>query len=88
MAQPAEKEIKMNSPTLFLDEQKKLEDFLLEIDIYLKMNSHTYDADNKKIMFALSFMKEGVAGLWKKSFWTQREADPNLGTWVNFKKIL
>ena len=39
-------------------------------------------------MFALSFMKEGVAGLWKKSFWMQRENDATLGSWDNFKATL
>jgi hypothetical protein len=71
-----------------LGERKKLKNFLLEVDIYLKMNQFTYNTDNKKIMFALSLMKEGVAGLWKKSFWTQRENDATLGLWDDFKTNL
>ena len=78
----------MNPPTPFSGERKKLEDFLLEVDIYLKMNRVTYNTDDKKIMFTLSFMKEGVAGLWKKSFWTQRENDATLRSWDNFKATL
>ena len=52
------KEIKMNPPTPFTGERKKLDNFLLEIEIYLKMNDSVYDTDEKKIMFALSYMKE------------------------------
>lgn len=44
--------------------------------------------DDKKTMFALSYMKKGIAALWKKSFWKKQVGDPNLGTWVAFKATL
>jgi len=70
MTTPSEnlKEIKMNTPTLFSGEQKKLNNFLLEVEMYQMMNSKVYDTDQKKIIFALSFMKEGVAKMWKQSW--------------------
>lgn len=59
---------KLNSPTPFTRERKDLDDFLLEVKIYLKINNQIYDTDNKNIMFALSYMKEGIAALWKRAF--------------------
>ena len=82
------KEIKLNPPTLFNGERKNLDQFLLESEMYLRMNAKVYDTDDKKIMFSLSYMKEGIAALWKKSFWEKRVGDPNLGTWKDFKKTL
>ena len=55
------KEIKMNTLTPFSGEQKKLDNFLLKVEMYQMMNDRVYNTDRKKIIFALSFMKDGVA---------------------------
>jgi len=43
-------------------DRKKLEEFLIETDMYLTMNEDTYNNDNRQIIFTLSFMKDGTAG--------------------------
>ena len=79
------KEIKMNTLTFFSGEQKKLDNFLLEVEMYQMMNK-IYDTDWKKIIFALSFMKDGVAEMWKQSWWKQHTADNAIfGIWKEFK---
>ena len=72
-----QKEVKMNTPTPFTEDRKKLEEFLIETDMYPSMNEDTYNTDQRQIIFALSFMKDGTAGPWKQSFWTQAR---DLGT--------
>ena len=64
-----QKEVKMNTPTPspFTGDRKKLEEFLIETDMYLSMNEDTYNTDQRQIIFALSFMKDGTAGPWKQS---------------------
>jgi len=83
-----QKEVKMNTPTPFTEDRKKLEEFLIETDMYPSMNEDTYNTDQRQIIFALSFMKDGTAGPWKQSFWTQARENNNLGTWNQFKRAL
>ena len=33
-------------------------------------------------------MKDGTAGSWKQSFWTQAKENNNIGTWDQFKRAL
>jgi len=88
MINASQKEVKMNTPTPFTRERKKLEKFPIETDMYLTMNKDTYNHDSWQIIFALSFMKDGTAGSWKQSFWTQARENNNLGTWDEFKRAL
>ena len=83
-----QKEVKMNMPTPFKGDRKKLEEFLIKTNMYLTMNEDTYNNDNRQIIFALSFMKDGTAESWKQLFWTQATENNNLGTWDKFKKVL
>jgi len=57
-----QKEVKMNTPTPFTGDRKKLEEFLIETDMYLTMNEDTYNNNSRQIIFILSFMKDGTAG--------------------------
>jgi len=83
-----QKEVKMNTPTLFTGDRKKLEEFLIKTDMYLIMNEDTYNNDSQQIIFILSFMENGTAGSWKQSFRTQARENNNLGTWDQFKRAL
>ena len=83
-----QKEVKMNMLTPFTGDRKKLEEFLIETNMYLTMNEDTYNTNNWQIIFALSFMKNGTAGSWKQSFWTQARENNNLETWDEFKRAL
>ena len=83
-----QKEVKMNMLTPFTGDRKKLEEFLIKTDMYLTMNEDTYNNNSQQIIFALSFMKDGIAGSWKQSFWTQARENNNLRTWDQFKRAL
>jgi len=83
-----QKEVKMNMPTPFTGDRKKLEEFLIEINMYLTMNEDTYNNDNWQIIFALSCIKDGTAESWKQLFWTQAGENNNLGNWNQFKRVL
>jgi Ty3 transposon capsid-like protein len=39
-----------------------------DIYIYLKVNQYTYDNDDKKISFILSYLTGGDAAIWKHQF--------------------
>ena len=84
------KEIKMNTPTPFTGDKAKLNNFLMEVKMYMWMNSSVYDMHEKKILFMLSFMKDGTAGPWKQSFWNSIDFDnaQDLGSWRDFKRAL
>jgi len=82
------KEIKMNTLTLFTGKREKLKEFLIELEMYLAMNADIYNADQQKIIFALSFMKEGTAGSWKQSYWKQIQEQTQLWDWTVFKNTL
>ena len=56
---------KTNMPTPFTGDRTKLDDFLMEVKMYLKINKEIYNTNTKKIIFTLSYMKEGTAGPWK-----------------------
>jgi len=83
-----QKEVKMNMPTPFMEDRKKLEEFLIKTDMYLTMNEDTYNNDSRQIIFALSFMKDGTAESWKQLFWKQARENNNLGIWNEFKRAL
>jgi len=78
----------MNTLTPFIGDRKKLEEFLIETNMYLTMNKDTYNNNNQEIIFALFFMKDGTAGPWKQLFWTQARENKTLETWDEFKKAL
>ena len=55
-------------PKLFNGERTELKRFLQETQDYLLKNKETYDTDDRKIGFILSFMDDGDAGAWKEKF--------------------
>ena len=58
--------------------------------MYIQINNEIYDSDKKKIIFALSYMKEGTAALWKQNFWATEKLDDRTApwTWKRFKDTL
>jgi Retrotransposon gag protein len=67
-----------------------------DVYIYLKVNWHLYDNDNKKIFFILSYLSGGDAAIWKQQFiqtrieeheWDKIE-EPNWGTYKSFVEAL
>jgi hypothetical protein len=60
--------IKLNTPTPFTGKQNKFVLFMQDIYIYLKVNQHIYDDNDKKISFILSYLTGGDAAIWKQQF--------------------
>ena len=89
MSTPA-KEIKLRTPTPYDGDRDLLDDFLMEVEIYIQINDKIYNTDKKKIIFALSYIKEETAALWKQNFWViEKLNDRNAPwTWKRFKDTL
>ena len=61
---PKPQELKLGQPSTFDGNPKKARAWINNTQLYLLVNKDVYDHDDKKIAFAISFMKEGAAGLW------------------------
>jgi hypothetical protein len=61
-------ELKLSPPKSFTGKREELDDFLLDIELYLEINDEIYNTDKKKIGYALSFMNEGDAKAWKGQY--------------------
>ena len=88
---PNHKEIRINLPKEFSGLQSEAGPFLQDVTLYLTLNQEVYNNDNKKIVFALSFMNSSPAQAWKEFFITQKtdaNGNMNLRTWVACKQAL
>jgi hypothetical protein len=62
-------ELKLHQPSEFTGKKDDLKYFLQKVRMYLLVNKKNYDDDEKKILYALSFFKEGTeAGSWSREF--------------------
>jgi hypothetical protein len=88
--------IKLNPPTPFTGKQTDFILFMQDVYVYLKVNKATYDNDDKKISFILSYLTGGNAAVWKQQFIQTKieeseEAktdEPNWGTYKEFVEAL
>ena len=85
-----DKEKKVNPPREFKGDYTDIsqaEDWLLECQTYLRLNSKTYSDDIDKIIWAVSFLRDGPAGEWKKAKLQEglAKTPPDLGTWAEFE---
>jgi Retrotransposon gag protein len=64
----ASENIKLNPPTPFTGKQSDFMLFMQDVFVYLKVNKTTYDNDDKKISFILSYLTGGDAAVWKQQF--------------------
>lgn len=76
-------ETRISAPEIFEGDRTKTEQFLMDCDLYFGINEVKYDTDKKKIIFALSYMKNGTAGAWKLVF--AKDHASGYGTWNEFK---
>ena len=79
-------ELKLGQPPSFDGTSEKARGWFNNTQLYLLVNKEIYNDNDRKITFALSFMREGSAALWAL---TETEAalkrnPPNFGTWQNF----
>ncbi|ESK82876.1 hypothetical protein Moror_1388 [Moniliophthora roreri MCA 2997] len=61
------KENKVAVPNSYDGSPAKASTFLMEVDLYLMANKTLYPDDKSKILFTLSYMKEGQAANWMKA---------------------
>ena len=85
-------EIKIKTPDVFDGKPEHVNRWLGSIKRYLDINSHIYHDDDRKILFALSYMGDGPAESWVEDF---TEATTTIltsgqakgyGTFADFKK--
>ena len=79
-------ELKLGQPPTFNGTPEKARGWFNNTQLYLLVNKEIYNDDDRKIAFALSFIREGSAALWAL---TETEAalkrNPlNFGTWQDF----
>jgi Ty3 transposon capsid-like protein len=88
--------VKLNPLTPFTGKQSDFVLFMQDVLVNLKVNKATYDNDNKKISFILSYLAGGDAAVWKQQFIQTKieeseEAktdEPNWGTYKEFVDAL
>ena len=79
-------ELKLGQPPAFDGDPAKARGWFNNAQLYLLVNKDIYNDDDRKIAFALSFMREGSTALWAL---TETEAafkqnPPSFGTWQDF----
>jgi hypothetical protein len=92
----ASEKIKLYPPTPFSGKRNKFVLFMQDVYIYLKVNRHLYDDDNKKISFILSYLTGGDVAIWKQQFIRtkieehkqDKTKEPDWGMYKNFVDAL
>jgi Ty3 transposon capsid-like protein/Zinc knuckle len=83
-------ELKLHQLPEFTGKKEGLRYFLQKIRMYLLINKKSYDDDDKKIVYTLSFKKGTEAGSWASEFIEDAKGKTpfNLGMWDNFLILL
>ncbi|KIO03936.1 hypothetical protein M404DRAFT_26555 [Pisolithus tinctorius Marx 270] len=81
-------ELKIGAPSDFDGDQKNTMSWLYSVQTYLLVNKEIYDSDTKKVVYALLYMKKGVAHSWAATFQktSLEKTPPSFGTFANFTK--
>jgi hypothetical protein len=82
------KEVKLRMPTDFHGARELTMKFLQEVEMYMHANMEIYNTEEKKVLFALSFMNGGVAGNWKQGKTAVYLKARNFGTFDEFKQAV
>jgi Ty3 transposon capsid-like protein len=92
----ASENIKLSPPKPFTGKRSDFILFMQDVYVYLKVNQLTYNDDEKKISFILSYLAEGDAAVWKQQFIQTKIEEseevktdkPNWGTYKEFVEAL
>jgi hypothetical protein len=85
-------EWKAGGPSTFSGDTNDATRWMYSVLSYVAVNPTIYDTDMKKIILALSYMKEGTAAIWAQNFYEEAYSSgtPAFGTdkdfWIEFKK--
>ena len=79
-------ELKLGQPSTFNGDPTRARGWFNNAQLYLLVNKDIYNDNDRKIAFALSFMREGPAELWAltETEATFKRNPPSFGTWNNF----
>jgi Retrotransposon gag protein len=85
--------IKLNPPTPFTGKRSDFMLFMQDVFVYLKVNKTTYNNDDKKIFFILSYLTGGDAAVWKQQFIQMKieesvDANNNEPDWGSYKEFV
>jgi hypothetical protein len=85
--------IKLNPPTPFTGKRSDFILFMQDVFVYLKVNKATYDNDDKKISFILSYLAGEDAAVWKQQFIQTKieesiEAKTDEPNWRTYKEFV
>ena len=78
-------EIRIGCPNEYDGKAETAQAWLDSIHLYLLINQALYHDDDRKIAYALSYMKKGSAATWAKVCQQQGFANQSFGTFVAFK---
>ncbi|KIO05385.1 hypothetical protein M404DRAFT_25506 [Pisolithus tinctorius Marx 270] len=81
-------ELKIGAPSDFDGDQKNAMSWLYSVQTYLLVNEELYDTDTKKVVYALLYMKKGVARSWAATYQkiALEKTNPSFGTFTDFVK--
>jgi hypothetical protein len=82
------KEVKLCAPTNFHGAHEQTMKFLQDVEMYMHANVEIYNTEEKKALFALSFMNGGVAGSWKQGKTAAYLKAGNFSTFDDFKQAV
>ena len=86
-------EIKIKTPDSFDGKPENAKRWIASVQRYLDMNKHIYDTDEKKVLFALSYLQTGPAEVWVEDFTisagtaTSSGGVKGYGTLADFQKL-
>jgi len=82
-----EAELKLGTPGNFTGEKAKAQIWLSDCLLYLGVNRHIYNTDEKKVTWCLSFIKGGAAEIWKYGYVQSKTQENNYTSpsWTEFQ---
>ena len=78
-------EIRIGCPNEYNGKAESAQGWLDSVRLYLLINQALYHNDDRKIAYALSYMKKGSAAPWAKVHHQQGFANQSFGTFIAFK---
>ena len=81
------REFRLNKPTPFDGNRKKITTFIQEVKIYLTVNKHVCTTDESKVAFVLSYMTEKEAVQWRELYVEQMTDENGDLVFPTFKKF-
>ena len=78
------KTVRMKEPDAFDGKGIHARNFLMECELYIEANAHQFPQDTSKILFVLSYCKEGSALSYREHVVNSAKANKTYGTFLEF----